>query len=257
MIAHLGMYDRPETAAANDRFWALIRSQLHDAPGGLSREGDVWKVWTSPDLLLAQTCGCPYRTRLYGEVELVGTPDHGLPGCPPGHYNSVFIARKDRAGEPLQAFGGTVFAYNDGLSQSGWAAPMIHLHDRSLLPGALLETGGHRQSAEAVAEGRADFAALDALSWEMIREYDGFAPQLCEIERTAPTPALPYITARGSDPAPLFAALGTAIRGLDPADRQTLHLQGLVALTPSDYLAVPTPPGPVLTELRIRQGKPA
>lgn len=105
MIAHLGMYDRPETAAANDRFWTLIREHLGRGPQQLSREEDTWRVWTSPDLLLAQTCGCPYRTRLYGEVELIGTPDHGLPGCPAGHYNSVFIARKTRAGEPLAAFG--------------------------------------------------------------------------------------------------------------------------------------------------------
>lgn len=150
---------------------------------------------------------------------------------------------------------GAVFAYNDGLSQSGWAAPLIHLHDRSLLPGSLLETGSHQLSAKAVAEGRADFAALDALSWEMLCKYDSFAAGLCEIERTVPTPALPYITARGSDPEPLFAAIGAAIGSLGAEDRETLHLQGLAALTPSDYLAVPTPPGPVLTEMRIRQGK--
>lgn len=28
MIASLGMYDRPETMAANDRLWALVRDGL-------------------------------------------------------------------------------------------------------------------------------------------------------------------------------------------------------------------------------------
>ncbi|MBY6135082.1 phosphate/phosphite/phosphonate ABC transporter substrate-binding protein [Nocardioides marinus] len=259
MIAYLGMYDRPETAAANDRLWALIRAHLGTGPEQLTREtdGDPWRIWTSPQLLLAQTCGCPYRTRLYGEVELVATPDHGLPGCAPGFYNSVFVARAERSGQPVSAFDGATFAYNDGLSQSGWAAPMIHLHDRGLLPGALLATGGHQQSARAVAEGRADFAALDVVSWQIIREHDAFAASLCEIDQTAPSPALPYITAVGTNPNPLFSALESAIAELGEADRQTLRLQGLVRFTPSDYLAVPTPPGPVLTEQRIRQGSRA
>ncbi|WP_264210135.1 phosphate/phosphite/phosphonate ABC transporter substrate-binding protein [Leisingera thetidis] len=252
MIAHLGMYDRPETAAANDRFWASIRGHLGSGPEKLTRDADFWQVWKSPDLLLSQTCGCPYRTRLYGEVDLVGTPDYGLPGCPPGYYNSVFVARHEDAGQPLSGFAGRRFAFNEGLSQSGWAAPMVHLHDRGILPGALVETGSHRLSAEAVADGRADFASLDALSWEMIGKYDGFAAGLTEIERTEPTPALPYITALGQDPQALFAAIESAIPALDEDARNLLHLKGLAQVSPADYLAVPTPPGPVLTEQRIR-----
>ncbi|WP_027259380.1 phosphate/phosphite/phosphonate ABC transporter substrate-binding protein [Leisingera aquimarina] len=252
MIAHLGMYDRPETAAANDRFWTSIRAHLGGGPEDLTRGADFWEVWKSPELLLSQTCGCPYRTRLYGEVELIGTPDYGLPGCPPGYYNSVFIARSADAGLPLSAFAGRRFAYNEALSQSGWAAPMVHLHDRNILPGALVETGGHSLSAQAVAEGRADFAALDALTWELVKEYDGFAAGLTEIERTDPTPTLPYITALGQDPQILFSAVESAIRGLDEDSRNQLHLKGLVQFAPRDYLAVPTPPGPVLTEQRIR-----
>ncbi|MFW8593436.1 phosphate/phosphite/phosphonate ABC transporter substrate-binding protein [Cribrihabitans neustonicus] len=252
MIAHLAMYDRPETAAANDTLWGLVRARLGGGPERLTRDADMWEVWQSPDLLLSQTCGCPYRTRLYGHVQLVGTPDYGLPGCPPGYYNSVFIARKADAGQPLSAFAGRTFAYNEGLSQSGWAAPMVHLHDRSILPGALAETGGHRASARAVAEGRADFASLDALSWELIRRYDGFAGDLCEVERSVPTPALPYITALGQDAEALFSALEAAVRGLDEESRGILHLKGVVRIPAADYLAVPTPPGPVLTGQKIR-----
>lgn len=252
MIAHLAMYDRPETAAANDTLWALVRERLGGGPERLTRDVDVWKVWQSPDLLLSQTCGCPYRTRLYGHVQLAGTPDYGLPGCAPGYYNSVFIARKADEGQPLRSFAGRAFGYNEALSQSGWAAPMVHMHDQGILPGALVETGGHRASAQAVAEGRADFASLDALSWEMIRRYDGFAEDLREVERTAPTPALPYVTAPGQDAEALFAALESAIRGLDPETRGILHLQGLVRIPAAAYLAVPTPPGPVLTGQKIR-----
>ena len=66
-----------------------------------------------------------------------------------------------------------------------------------------MESGGHQASALAVAEGRADFAALDALTWIMLQRYDSFAADLVEVDRTDPTPALPYITAMGRDAKPL------------------------------------------------------
>lgn len=252
MIAHLGMYDRPETAAANDAFWSAIRAQLGTGPDGLTRGADFWQVWRSPDLLLSQTCGLPYRTRLYSDVQLVGTPDYGLPNCPTGHYNSVIIAHRSRQGATLAEFDGQRFAYNDAQSQSGWAAPITHLRACHLMPGELLTSGGHTASALAVAEGRADFAALDALTWKLIQRYDSFSADLVEITRTDPTPALPFITAMGQDPKPLFTAIKTAISDLSEDHRETLHLKGLVAIPAADYLAVPTPLGPALM---VHQGR--
>ncbi len=255
MIAYLGMYDRPETAEANDRLWKAIRTALEgafkDLPQALDRTKDAWDAWTAKDLVLGQTCGCPLRTRLYGEVQLVGTPDYGHEGCPPGYYHSVFVARKG-SGSGLQGFDGKAFAYNDSLSQSGWAGPLIHMQDAGLLPGSLIETGSHQASAEAVADGRADFASIDVLSWNMIQKYDAFAADLEVVDRTGNTPGLPFITALGNDPAPLFKALEQAILSLDAQTAKTLHLKGLVAIPMADYLAVPTPPGPVLTGQKIR-----
>ncbi|WP_281953820.1 phosphate/phosphite/phosphonate ABC transporter substrate-binding protein [Pseudophaeobacter arcticus] len=252
MIACLGMYDRPETAAANDLLWSAIRNSLETGPESLSREIDPWLAWTSPELLLAQTCGCPFRTRLYGEVQLVGTPDYGLPDCPPGFYRSVFVAKKSQTTPQLEHFDRGRFAYNDALSQSGWAAPLIHMQDHNILPGALVETGSHRDSAQAVAEGRADFAALDLLSWDMIQDYDDFADDLSVVDLTVPTPGLPLITALDQDPVALFLAVKSAIESLDDATRATLRLKGFLHIPTSEYLAVPTPPGPVLTDLKIK-----
>jgi ABC-type phosphate/phosphonate transport system substrate-binding protein len=252
MIAYLGMYDRPETAAANDQLWTAIRKNLADGPDRLTRDMDPWQIWKSPELLLAQTCGCPFRTRLYGEVELVGTPDYGNPDCPPGYYRSVFIARRSSPLPQIAHLDRRRFAFNDALSQSGWAAPLIHLQDRDVLPGELIETGSHRASAQAVAEGRADFAALDMLSWDMIQSYDDFAQKLCVVDLTEPTPGLPLITSLNQDPAALFLAVKSAIGSLDDSTRATLRLKGFLHIPTSDYLAVPTPPGPVLTELKIK-----
>ncbi|WP_371226674.1 phosphate/phosphite/phosphonate ABC transporter substrate-binding protein [Roseovarius sp. 2305UL8-3] len=244
MIASLPMYDLPPSQGANDRFWQAIRQHLGQGPDRLTRDGDLWDHWLADDLILSQTCGYPFRAHLHDKVTLVGTPDYALPGCPPGHYNSVFVARRKDARDSLQEFAGERFAYNEALSQSGWAAPMVHLRALGVGFDDLVQTGGHRASARAVAEGRADIAALDALTWKMICRDDGFTAGLKELGRTTPTPVLPYITSKQNDPAPIYAAIEAVIEDMDEADREMLSLRGIVAIPAETYLAVPTPPAP-------------
>ena len=240
MIAMLGMYDMPALQPANDRFWALIRGHLGFGPDHLTRDADVWDVWLNPELTFAQTCGMPYRTRLHGKVQLVGTPDYGLAGCPPGHYRSIFVSRRDDPRDLGQLAQGT-FAFNEKLSQSGWAAPMVHLERRGQRPGNIMATGGHAQSAAAVADGKADFAALDALTWEMLKSHSDLGAVLRESGTTVPTPALPYITAKWKDAAAIAHAVRAAIADLSRSDRELLHLRGLIDIPAGSYLSVPNP----------------
>jgi len=164
VIASLGMYDRAETAGANDRLWAGIRDGLRArgiaAPEALTRgEHAYWDAWQSPDLVFSQTCGYPFRARLHGSVTLIGTPDYGLPDCPAGHYYSVFVARAEDPRD-LAALATTRFAFNEDLSQSGWGAPQNHAVAHGLPPfRPAVRSGGPRLSALARAEGRADFPA--------------------------------------------------------------------------------------------------
>jgi ABC-type phosphate/phosphonate transport system substrate-binding protein len=242
------MYDRAETAGANDRFWALVAAGLHarglDAPDALTR-GDAayWAAWRDPSLVLSQTCGFPYRAKLHDQVALVATPDYGIEGCPAGYYASVFVARADDA-RTLPEFRTARFAFNEGLSQSGWAAPQNHAATMGFQFPPGLETGAHLLSAQAVAEGRADLAAIDALTWRMIQRWEPMAAKLREVARTAPTPGLPYIAAKGADTEAVFQALETAVDRLSPEDRDALSLRGIVRIGAERYLAVPIPPSP-------------
>lgn len=244
MIANLGMYDLPGLQDANDTLWSAIRSELGFGPTALTRDMDFWEIWQSPELLFAQTCGFPYRARLHGQVQLVATPDYGLEGCPPGYYCSVFIARKDD--EPsLGNYSGRRFAYNEALSQSGWSAPWHHLQAQGIAPGTLVESGGHALSAKAVAEGRADFASLDALTWELLKELEpDLASNLQFVERTVPTPTLPYITSQQQDVEFIRQALQDAFGKVDQEVLDRLHLRGFVEIPAESYLAIPTPPSP-------------
>ena len=78
----------------------------------------------------------------------------------------------------------------------------------------------------------------------MIRRWDDTATRLKEIGTTAPTPALPWITAATRDPAPLAEALCDALADLSAEDRDTLGITGAVRLPAQDYLAIPNPPSP-------------
>ena len=248
MIVMLGMYDMPALQSANDRFWTLIRSHLGYGPGRLTRDTDVWQVWLNPDLIFAQTCGMPYRTRLHGHVQLVGTPDYGLAECPPGYYRSIIVARHDDPRSLGQLMNGS-FAYNEVQSQSGWAAPLVHLAQRDLKPTTVHQTGGHALSARAVAEKRADYAALDALTWELLKEHTDLGAALREVDATAPTPALPFITANGQATSEIAHAVRSAIHALSDEDRRLLHLYDLVDIPAAKYLGVPNPDHELIDQL--------
>lgn len=249
MIASLPMYDRPETAAANDRLWASIRDGLHAegmaAPDTLVRgAADLWPQWTSPDLVFSQTCGFPYRSRLHGKVTLIGTPDFGVEGCAPGYYRSVFVARVAGARQSLAEFDGARFAYNEDLSQSGWAAPQTHAASIGIRLPPCLKTGGHRLSALAVLDGRADIAALDAVTWRMLRRWEPTMEGLRVVGMTEPTPGLPYIAGPGRDAGRLFRIVAAAMAVQMAEDRDATGIRALVAIPAERYLAVPTPPAP-------------
>ena len=146
MIASLPMYDRPETAAAYDRFWATIRNHLGFGPQLLDRELAGMSVWTHSDLLLSQTCGLPYRQHLKDRVLIVGTPDYGLPDARPGYYYSVLIVAAKSA-DKLAEYNGKSLAINSVNSQSGWAAPLVHAANQGISFGTIVESGSHRKSA--------------------------------------------------------------------------------------------------------------
>lgn len=244
MIASLPMYDRDELRSDTDRLWQAIRDRLGCGPDQLTRGGDAWDDWQSPDLLLSQTCGYPYRARLHDKVALVATPNYRLEGCGPGEYRSVFVARKTDARTDPADFATARFAYNEAMSQSGWAAPATWAMARGFAFTDTLRTGSHQASARAVAEGRADLAALDAQSWRLMQRFDDFAAQLHVIAATEPTPALPFITAPSNDADRIFRAIEAAIGALPPDTLDALDLRGLVRLPPQAYLAVPTPAPP-------------
>lgn len=241
MIAALPMYERAETYGAHDRFWRAIRKNLGFGPRALTRDANLWDIWRDRKLLLAQTCGLPFRAKLHPQVTLVTTPDYGLSGCPPGFYKSVIVAR---SGTEFATLENAHLAFNDAMSQSGWAAPFAFFRARSLTFKSLLETGSHRASARAVAEGQADVAAIDAVSWRLITKYEHFSKRLRIVAETKPTPGLPLITARPEMAPKLRLALQNTLAQLALADREAIGINTFVEIPKARYLALTIPPDP-------------
>ncbi|PIL21539.1 hypothetical protein P775_03705 [Puniceibacterium antarcticum] len=240
MIANLPMYDWPETVWANDALWAAIRARLGYGPERLDRSLGLWEAWEHLDLLLSQTCGLPYRTRLLGKVTLVASPDYGLPGCAPGYYNSVLVARSDDQSTVQDLFSRRL-VINQSHSQSGHAALISHAQKLNAKLGPKVESGAHIESARMVARNEADLAVIDAHTWRLIQRYEDVARLLRECDRTTPTPATPFITARGNDPDPLRRALTSALADLSPETRAILNLRAIVEIPHEVYMAVPNP----------------
>lgn len=247
MRASLPMYDRPELENAHRAYWSLIRDALRsrglNAPETLTANGVGLGFWRSNDVVLSQTCGLPFRTWLHRDVQLVGTPDFGLEGCTPGYYRSVIVTHKDDLRAQLSDYHGGVLAINGTDSQSGYAAFLNHTAKSNLSRQDHFVSGSHRASAQAVAEKQADLAALDAISWRLIKRWDRFSDQLRVLEMTVPTPGLPYICATDIDPTDIADAVRCALAASPKDARDALGIKALINIPKADYLAVPIPEG--------------
>lgn len=245
------MYDWPEVAWANDALWSAISSRLNAAgvaaPAELDRMRQSEAVWRDPGLVVSQTCGLPYSTRLRGMVRLLATPVYSVPGCEGARYSSMIITRSDEPDEALSRFAGRRFAYNGADSLSGSVALRAAMREAGTDPSAAewIDTGSHRASLRAVAEGGADIAAIDAVCWALALRYEPQAAARLKVIATTPLrPGLPLITAgeRGDrEVATIRAALKDACAdaGTKPA-RAALQIAGLRVMDEWDYLPLAT-----------------
>jgi ABC-type phosphate/phosphonate transport system substrate-binding protein len=243
------MYDWPEVQWAHDALWSTIAEHLDTAgmnvPATLDRSRPSDEVWADENLILSQTCGYPYATRLRGRVGLVGTPVYDVDGCDGPLYSSAIVVRRGEGGKNLSDFAGRKFAFNSHDSLSGFVAPRAAMRDVGLNPDSFtwIEAGSHRASVRAVADASADIASIDAVCWALAKEHEAAAASRLKILAWTPKrPGLPFVTARaktGADLRSLHSALKTALADSETlAARAALRLSDAVILQESDYLPI-------------------
>jgi ABC-type phosphate/phosphonate transport system substrate-binding protein len=239
VIAALPMYDFPELQADNDALWAALAESLAAAgvaevPVALTRGRRHFDLWRDPNLLLAQACEYPIATDHAGTVQLVATPLYTAVGCVGPFYRSAIVVRRHEPAAALADMRGMRCVINEGNSNSGMN--LLRAAVAPLAAGAgFFESvdlsGSHRRSIEMVADGEADLAAIDCVSWAHLQR---IAPERTGALRvlgwTEASPSLPFVTASGADPATLRAlrsALGDVIADPALADvRERLFLSG-------------------------------
>lgn len=245
MIASLPMYARASNRAAHDALWALIRDGLRpdgvSAPDQLDYDTDHMVGWARPDLVLGQICNLPYRALFKDKVTVIGAADYGLDGCPPGYYRSVFVVRNNCTATAPKDMAAQRFAFNEPLSQSGFGAPQLWAQAQGFQFQGVAKTGSHRGSIAAVAEGRADIAAIDAHTWWIEQAENPQTAELKVIGHTNATPGMSFITRKGQDPAPYFDAITAAVSALAPEHAVMLGLKAIIALPQTAY-DLPFPP---------------
>ena len=248
MIASLGMYDPHWLQGANDALWAGIARHLRAggiaAPAHLSRDRPLDAIWTAPDLLLAQTCGYPLTMHLGDAVQPVATLSYTAPGCEGARHRSALVVRGDDPAQGLADLRGRRAALNTRDSNTGMnllRAAIGPLSEGKPFFGAVIETGAHARSVMAVAGGKADIAAIDAVTLALLHDrYPGLARRIRVLGWTAPSPGLPLITAPGGPVEALRAALAAVLA--DPAlaaARRALRIAGVHVLARADYAVIP------------------
>lgn len=204
-LASLAMYTTPAPiAAATDTLWAYIgkqlrRSGLVDVPDSLDSTVAYNAAWLRPDLLLAQTCGFPYVKVLRDRVRVVATPVYDLPGCDGPLNRSRIIVAKANEAIGLEDLRGRTAAINEPGSNSGsnlFRAAVAPLAKDGRFFSAVIETGGHLASIDAVSSAKADAAAIDCVTFGNTLRFD--PERLANIRVLTETPdglGLPFITA--------------------------------------------------------------
>jgi ABC-type phosphate/phosphonate transport system substrate-binding protein len=177
---------------------------------------DLPVLWRHPALLLAQTCWGPMEFGLADHVQVVGQSSYdGIEGGAGDLYSSAIVMRgRHNEHVPAPADGtptlsldllrGKRFVYNDAESMSGingLRRDLDAVGESLALFSKCAESGGHRLSIRAVAEDRADIAAIDCRSWALARRFEPAAAELAVVGWTARRKGLPFITSRATPPA--------------------------------------------------------
>ncbi|MBZ9684049.1 MULTISPECIES: phosphate/phosphite/phosphonate ABC transporter substrate-binding protein [unclassified Mesorhizobium] len=189
---------------------------------------DFHKLWMHPALLFAQTCWGPMELGLSRHVQVVGQPSYDAYEGGQGElYSSALVMRSGEGPEvrsptdgkallPLDLIRGRRFTFNSLDSMSGIIALTRDLKaagENLDIFSSHSESGGHRDSIVAVAEGKADVAAIDCESWALARRFEPAARKVVIVGWTARRRGLPFITAR-TTPEKTVRAMREALAGL-------------------------------------------
>ena len=240
-------YDLDEMRPATDALWRSLAAAL-EARGvsGVPSELDRVRPHGTDafgECLFTQTCGYPLFTTARDQFTVLGAPWYDVAGCSRAFHRSFVVVRAGSLARTLADLRGTRFAINERDSNSGMNLPrrlFAPLAARGRFFGDVVVTGAHAASALAIAEGAADCAAIDCVTFALLARYrPALVRELRVVGETDATPTPPLVTARATDAetvSALRAAIGDALRDPALADvRAALFLSGITFCDAAAY----------------------
>jgi ABC-type phosphate/phosphonate transport system substrate-binding protein len=169
---------------------------LKHVPAALNREILYEVQWRSGQLLFSQACGYDVLVRA-NHLRILATPVYAPTACLGGHYSSMIVVRKDSRFECLEDLRGSRCAINTPTSHSGMnvlRALFAPISRNGRFFESVCITGSHEASLMMIADRRADVAAIDCITYDLLQRHRPRA--LHEIRVlccTSRFPAPPYV----------------------------------------------------------------
>ncbi|MGF1622742.1 MAG: PhnD/SsuA/transferrin family substrate-binding protein [Rhodomicrobiaceae bacterium] len=171
---------------------------------------EITTLLASGQIDAAWICGYPFVT-FRDRLDLLAAPVwRGRP-----LYQSYIIAGRNHEGASLDQLRGSVHAFSDPNSNSGYLVTTARLAEQGLRPepffSRIFFTYGHRNVVRAVASGLADSGSVDGYVWEVMTETEPALTSATRIVRQSEWLGFPPIaTARGALARPEIQALQDA-----------------------------------------------
>jgi ABC-type phosphate/phosphonate transport system substrate-binding protein len=199
-----------------------------------------------PRLFLGHTCGYPLMKHLKDQVTPFCVPVFDVPGSDGKLYSSRFIVAANSTIEALDECRGKIAAMNAADSNSGMNVlryAIAKYNPSAAFFSRVVQTGGHLHSLEAVADGTADVAAIDCVSFQLIQDHwPELIDQVRSIGFSAKTSGLPFVlpksNIRDADLELLVDNLNQALANTPETIRSRLHLLRFESVVLEDYQSI-------------------
>ena len=254
-LASLPMYDFAELTDAHDALWSFVAERLRsagvsDVPHVLDRTIPYSETWSNAGLLLGQSCGLPIIDHLDGLVAVLGGFSV-VDGSSDGTYCSKLVVHRDHQAHTLSDLnwtGGVRAVINGWDSLSGYVsfgAACAEAVEHGSIPSSarfahVEQTGGHVNSAAALANRAIDLACMDGHTLALLQRHRPEAVAHIRILASGPVvPCLPLITALPADDE-LLAILRSALHAAAVSEslasaRLALGITGFVSFGNERY----------------------
>ena len=203
-------------------------------------------VLRDPGMFIGHTCGYPLMKHLQDAVTPFCVPVFNVSGVEGNLYSSRFIVAAESNIGSLAECAGRIVTINNRDSNSGMNVlrhAIAKLNPAGPFFTSVISSGGHLQSLTAVAEKRADVAAIDCVSFQFIEDrWPELTTQVRSIGDSVKTCGLPLVLPNANLPSTdtqqILAALNEALKQVNPRFRQQLHLSHFASASFDDYQGI-------------------